>query len=517
MKKPNFILLCLAAWLSIASGIYAATEPASAPTADTVGQAPAASTSTTTSATTASNVPTSAVPLAVTPAAAFAHPNQLNLARWYTGAAIVVTQPDGEPKSLAFAERDQSPYSALLSEDATASAPIGPGPTRIVIDLTHPQIIDHMGFYSFSATGTVDVYYSSTVLAPTSTHWKLTNVRANFSADKAISIQLQPLDARYIMLAFNPTQAGSIGALSIFAKNGMIGRATAPVQPGVNGVPPSTDPSQRAVDFDFGPSAFGSRVTHVSGGNVSQAQNAIDGDPKTAVVLGGNQTQSQDNILVVDLGATRVVDKLSLLFGSQGPGKLEFYMLNDLPPSLKGAPPATPAKPTSFLQPNIATPFLLASTSDALAEALALSQMTATDIDVQTAYLPPDFFTSHAPNFVKTITGNEERMGEKFDKLPCRYLIIRWVPDKPAAGSSEAAAPPSQALSLYEVNLIGPVPEEAYAAAMADFVFSPSTAGTTGTTGTSSSPSSTSSSPSGTASAPPGGGLGPGPPPPVSP
>jgi hypothetical protein len=480
MKKPNLILLFILCSLVLVRG-QATPQNSPAP------PSPSATSNTT------------GVPLTVTPAAEFNRPSQLNLARWYTGAAIVVVQPDGTPKRLSFMERDKSPFGALLGEDSTAPAPIGPGPTRVVIDLGRPLVINHLRLYSFTATGTLDIYYSSTALPPTSTSWKLTNVRVSLSRDTPVSAELQPVDARYVMLAFNPTAAGTIGSLAIYGVNTIKpGSASAPVQPGVNGEPVAANPSNRAVDFDFGPSAFGSRVTHVSGGNASTAQNALDGDPKTAVTLG--DAPGQDNIMVIDLGAVREVDKLSLLMGGSGPGTLEFYMLDSLPDSLKNSSSsAAPAKAALVLRRD-GSPLYLAATSGSLAEALALAQLAQTD-GVSTAYLPPDFFTTHKPSFAKALDGGEERINEQFDKLPCKYLIIRWVPKN--------ASSPS--INVFEVNLIGPVPEEAFAAASATYA----SAAATSTSGSGSSGTGTGGG--STPVAPPGGGLGPGPPPPVSP
>jgi hypothetical protein len=503
MKKPNFILLFIGAFLTATSASLAATDSDNPTTRADFNPlvSPATGSS---SSPLYGNVTAGAVPLAVTPASYFNNPSRLNLARFYNGAAIVVIQPDGEPKTLAFTERDQSPYSVLLGADSSTPAPIGPGPTRVIVDLGRSQLIDSLGFYSFSANGSVDVYYSSerAALSPDSTRWKLTNARATMAPSSPVDIKLQPLDARYVMLAFYPTGPGSIGALAIYAQKPVTGKASAPVQPGVNGVPATTTPNQRAVDFDFGPSAFGSRVTHISGGNVADAQNFLDGNPKSATVL-GQDNSAGDNIIVIDLGATREVNKLGLVFHPQGPGNLEFYMLDTLPPSMKtSAPGATALKAaTIILRDGSSAPLLLASTTGSLAEALALSQLAQSQNNIETAYLPPDFFASHKPIFVKGVKPGDDRFNEKFDKLPCRYLIIRWVPDSNAPGQS--------ALALNNLSLIGPVPEEAYSAAMATYAFAEATSTTGGTGGTGGS--------GGGPAAPPGGGLGPGPPPPVSP
>jgi hypothetical protein len=301
-------------------------------------------------------------------------------------------------------------------------------------------------------------------------------------------LNTEPLDARYLMLSFNINQIGEIGSLAIFGQTKRIVTAAAPGQPGINGVPATTNPNQKSMDFDYGPAAYGSHVTHVSGGNVADAQKAIDGDPNTAVQLG--QNPGQDNIMVLDLGATREISKLGLLFSSPGPGAFEFYFMNDLPNSLKNANEGNSLAPASggnataptnggnttapagsgmpktamWRQPNgTLRPLLLAADEGSLAEALALAQLG--QADVQTAYLPPDFFQTHQPNVVEKVKGNEERITMKFDKVPMRYVIVRWIPDSTGPNANTEC-------SIYELHIIGQTPESYYLAAMAVNQFS---------------------------------------------
>jgi uncharacterized membrane protein YgcG len=418
-------------------------------------------------------------------------------------------QPDGEPKTLSLSEHDLSPFSPLLDQDATAPTPISAGPTRIIIDFGAIKLIKRVGFFSLSANGTVDIYYTNTQtgLSPDSPRWLLTNAKSAVAPNTPVDIALQPLSARYLMLAFNSTAPGDIASLAIFAQRPLIGKAVAPVQPGVNGVPAPTNPTQKAEDFDFGPSAFGSRVTHIAGGNVSNAQNVLNGNTSTPTVLG--QDANSDNILVVDLGATREVNKLGLLFSSKGPGNLEFYMLDDLPAALKkSTTAAATTTKTAALFPSQLTPsFLLAASAGSLGEALALAQLAQSDNSaVKMAYLPPDFFSNYKPIFVKHVNGDEQNITDKFDKLPCRYLIIRWVPDNPA----------NQALDLFHLSLIGPVPEDAYAEATTEYQYSSatSTGGGNGGSGTAAGGGNGGTANGGAGG---GGGEGPGPPPPTSP
>jgi uncharacterized membrane protein YgcG len=418
-------------------------------------------------------------------------------------------QPDGEPKTLSLSEHDLSPFSPLLDQDATAPTPISAGPTRIIIDIGAIKLIKRVGFFSLSANGTVDIYYTNTQtgLSPDSPRWLLTNAKSAVAPNTPVDIALQPLSARYLMLAFNSTAPGDIASLAIFAQRPLIGKAVAPVQPGVNGVPAPTNPTQKAEDFDFGPSAFGSRVTHIAGGNVSNAQNVLNGNTSTPTVLG--QDANSDNILVVDLGATREVNKLGLLFSSKGPGNLEFYMLDDLPAALKkSTTAAATTTKTAALFPSQLTPsFLLAASAGSLGEALALAQLAQSDNSaVKMAYLPPDFFSNYKPIFVKHVNGDEQNITDKFDKLPCRYLIIRWVPDNPA----------NQALDLFHLSLIGPVPEDAYAEATTEYQYSSatSTGGGNGGSGTAAGGGNGGTANGGAGG---GGGEGPGPPPPTSP
>jgi hypothetical protein len=53
----------------------------------------------------------------------------------------------------------------------------------------------------------------------------------------------------------------------------------------------------------------------------------------------------------------------------------------------------------------------------------------------------------------------------KFDKVPMRYVIVRWIPDSTGPNANTEC-------SIYELHIIGQTPESYYLAAMAVNQFS---------------------------------------------
>ncbi len=470
MKIPNLFLLLFSSLL------VSLTAQAALPTVSNPAASPPATTPTSAAGTPA---PTSqgAVTVDVTPEAVLSQPVHVNFARWSVGSQIVVPSPTGGLQSLSFADRAQSPLSNLIDDDPTTTCTLGPAPAFLIVDLRRLQVIDRVSFYSLTAAGTAEVFYSDVMPdALDSPKWKSADVRVDFPANLPTGIPLQPIGARYVMVKMTFTKPGSIDSLAIFGMTTVGEQAVAPEQPQISGTKPK--PNSKSVDFDFGPSAYGSRVTHVSGGNVDKAQQAIDGDPSTGVALG--KDKAQNNLLVVDLGTNREIDKLSLLFASKQPGTFEFYMLGELPESLQtagtgdapadasGAKPAdAPAAkaPTSWLPAN---PLLGSPVASAgrLASALVFARIAAsTEGTMQVASLPPDFFDKYKPNAIEKVIGNETRLNVRFDKLQCRYVIVRWIPA--AGGNADLTKitnpdDDGQVSNVFEINIIGSVPDDAY-------------------------------------------------------
>jgi hypothetical protein len=508
MKIPNHLKLVVALSLVVMPAIRVfAADAAPAAQADADASTPVV-------ASTASNA---AVPLPLTPAAMSKNAPvvSINLARWFSGASLILVHPNGVLEQITFDDRDETPWSVLLQDDETAGAEFDSGVTHLMIDLGGQQTVESFGFFSFTASGSVDVSYATgtQALLPTSSDWKPANVHMDFGANQPVHVDIQPLEARLLMITLNLNKEGEIGALSIFGKPNSSKTTVAPKQDNDKDKKNKTVNPEDLVEFDYAKQAFGSRVTHLSGGNVDEAQNVLNSDPKSSVAIGentttsGNTTESgniapgssnltnTDNVMVVDMGQNRNISKVALLFASKGEGKIEFYLLNDLPtqnsagvdtpaggsagvqPTPSATPSAAPApssSPTPSTTPGLTptaaptptamtwpsahhgeTTLLLADMPGSLAEALVMSQIAQQDQtpstnQTQTApvdYLPKNFFQTTKPSFTQSVNPSQVRVSMQFQNQSFRYCLIHWIPANPST-------PP---LQMFKVNLIGKV------------------------------------------------------------
>jgi len=432
---------------------------------------------------------------------------KINMARWFTGSTFIQQLPTGELQQIVFQNRtDSGPFEALMEDDATSPIPFPTGETRIVIDIGGTRTVQSFGFFSFTAKGTLDLYYSdSTEMVKTiktdPTEWKSANVHATINSKQVVSINLGAIDAHYVMAVFTLTEPGTISPLSML---GVIStdkkkKATAPDQ--------ETDQQKKGkvinpedlVEFDYANAAYGTKVTHVVGGSVKEAQNVLGADPKQSLTMGNatatagapvttaatpqaaaaapatttpadsNAKTDTNNIFVVDMGKEHDINKVGLLFKTEGSGKFDFYLLKELPTKAGGnnpAPgaPATTGSPTSRLYGS--KPIFLVANEGSLAEALFLAQVApdasaggGNDATIKPVdYLPGNFFQNTKPTFTQEVTGgnNDNKITHNYDNnLQIRFALIRWVPTTPNQ-------PP---VEVFKINLIGKVPVDNFSRA----------------------------------------------------
>jgi hypothetical protein len=151
-----------------------------------------------------------------------------------------------------------------------------------------------------------------------------------------VNVDLKTIEARYVMMVFKMTKPGTIGPLALFSSVDLKHPIQAPNQEDANGkvkvVPP-----EDLVEFDYAQSAYGSKVSAVSGGPVDEAQNVLTSDPSKSLTLGANSDNAPkkpENIFIVDMGSKRDISKLGLLYSTSGNGTFEFYFLDTLPGTL---------------------------------------------------------------------------------------------------------------------------------------------------------------------------------------
>jgi len=455
MNKPNlvslvFSRLCLLTLAGAWGTAWAAAAPVAAPAAAPAG--------------TAGQMQLQLTPEAIAKGTQMI---EVNMARWFFGATLIQQDKNGALTRIVFQNRADSPYSLLLDDDATASLKLPAGETRVVIDIGGTKTTTRFGFFCFSAAGSVDLYSSNAsdlvkTLDPADTKvWTPVNAHADLTARTSVDLSLRGLEARYVMVVFHLTQPGEIGPVALFGNADVSSLADiAPDQE------EKKDPNKKAavvnqndlIEFDYANRAFGSKVTHVAGGDVKDAQAVLSSDPTKKLVLGDNTTQTAPgqptkltNVFVVDMGKERDINKVGLLFNTGGPGKFEFYFLNALPTE------DAAAKTASLQDARQAQPILLAAMSGSLAEALILAQVAPDLGGVSTVqYLPDNFFDQNKPGITQNVTTDSTRVAQTFDNnLKFRFALVRWVPNSPNQ-------PP---VEILRVNLIGKVPPDNFFAA----------------------------------------------------
>jgi hypothetical protein len=498
MNKPKLNSLALQCLVWIALAI----APVRVAAADIVSPAPAPDGSTPTPATADSSgdfVQLNLTPEALTTTNPVV---KINMARWFSGSTIIKEEPNGEFQQILFANKSEAaPFDALMEDDATNPVPFPAGETRIVIDIGGTKTMQTFGFFSFTAQGTLDVYYSDstdmiTTMKTDPTEWKSANVHTEFNGKQVVALDLGAIDAHYVMAVFTMAQPGTISPLSMLGEvSTTVGKkAVAPNQESdddekqKNAKPVNPED---LVEFDYANAAYGTKVTDVLGGNINQAQNVLGANPKEDLTLGANPNPNAatpaittpgsqipaastapaqssapakvNNIFIVDMGKDHDINKVGLLFKTEGSGKFNFYLLKQLPIKGKdqtpGAAPNAAATPTAQLYRS--EPILLVANEGSLAEALILAQdAPAPDSggggDVKPVdYLPANFFTSTKPTFTQEVNGsnNDNKITQNYDNnLQFRFALIQWVP-------VDASQPPVQ---IYKVNLIGKVPIQDY-------------------------------------------------------
>jgi hypothetical protein len=410
--------------------------------------------------------------LVVTPAALTLERRviKINLARWLNGARLYMPQPSGGFKYQVYDDYvleqqnatagSPSPLGSLIDDDATAQVPLKLGQTSVVVDIGLTRTIERFGFFSFSAAGAVDVYYSNnqpTSSDPTSSSWQSANIHQNFAAKRIVNIDLKALEARFVMVVFRAATPGNIGPMALFGSIQIKGPINAPEQYDKAGKK-KVVPPEDLVEFDYAQEAYGSKVSDVVGGDPNDAQNVLNSDPNKSLTLGALQQEAtakdpgvkMENIFVVDMGEKHDINKVGLLYQTNGDGKFDFYFLNTLPTKPKEVPTAF----NEYLQRP--KPLLLAANDNRFALAALLAQQDAGAPSGATApvdYLPPTFFTDNKPGFSQSVTGSDDngRINGVFENAQSfRYALIRWTP----------ATPNQPVVDVFRVNLIGKVPLE---------------------------------------------------------
>jgi len=385
-----------------------------------------------------------------------------NLARWHMGAVLFSAHAGPlQPFNWRDADNGES-AGLLLGDDPSASLELTPDVYKYVIELNDFYLVDRFTFKNFNAVGSLQVFAANSLVRADSKEWKPLTEPIKFDQEGYVSARFDEVDTRHLMVIFDIVQTGSIGIFGVYGDMSLAETRIPRTREDAEQVEMMETDPQNMTKFNFGSLHGGSRVTHVSQGDVEGVQNLIDDDVESFYQF---PEDSEEDVMIVDMTEQHEVNRVAMLFES-GPGVFDFYMTNDLPEDMEvieetegvvpgeadadaGEMPDSEDMASLWEQElRSARPMLLAARPGTLGEWLALSVLFAQE--VKRVRIPDSFFENNEFAMQFEVDGSEGRFRADFEAITTRYLIIRF---KPAPGSSEG-------LKIFEIGLFGDVPEE---------------------------------------------------------
>ena len=330
-----------------------------------------------------------------------------NLARWHMDVSITYIDEKGQEAQISINSSEGSDVGILLSDDETLAYNFNQGSHTLIINLVNPYPINRVFLMSYSALGKVDISVSDTFLPLDSQRWTEVGENISIAPKQRTNYTFPIILAQFVQLKFEIEKSGEIASLGLFGEPNIsqtkFQRREMAAQESVNEVEAELDISAttETVSYDYASLYSGTEIAYLNSGSLTDANLMIDDDSLTYYEFSPEDEQS---ILVLDLKQNATVNKLSLLYES-GPGTLQFYFLPNLDDVLDNSPEPKESqnKPAGNL--NIVR-------------------------------LPERFFGNHEPVAVQQVEPGEERVRMNFNNLGGRYLLIRWLPVRPAQASS---------------------------------------------------------------------------------
>ena len=344
-----------------------------------------------------------------------------NMSRGRLGASVHVYGAEATPVySIDLTGGTVDPNTsehALISDDHSISYPLKKNHINFVFDLPHISEISLFNFFNFESEGTVTVFYSETAPKSDGTgDWKPAGEGIPYAGDGVVRVPFTPVKARYFRVDFDTTRLGRVGALGLFGNEnpGRIDQVTK------FRVPRTELPPYRIIMNNLSSIYYGAKVSYINETEGKDATNAKEASLAAKMIIDDNcetyyefQPTNESPIMVVDLGDTRAIRRLSTLFEAT-PGTFEFYVSNQLLEEFKVEGSRDVASP------NIKS------------------------VDRSFFQNYPPF---HIVHFDHTGAG---RLSYNFNDVPARYLIMRFIPD----AGARRLAPVSQ-LRINQFHVFG--------------------------------------------------------------
>lgn len=387
-----------------------------------------------------------------------------NLARWYTGASLFVTDPSSSLQKWDYNEaRNDARKYALLSDDPSLTFELKRGHHTFIVDLGDQYVLKQFHIKNYTARGTLVVSTSNVLHAPDSPHWKIVGTPTLFKPGEAVVSSLGIAEGRYVKAVLYIQQEGRISPFHISGETPLTVRQ---VSTGAD----LGEGEAELVPFNIASLNTGSRVDLINAGDPNQANAVLDEDPETSYDI---PPRDQPAYILIDLQDYHNVHRVALDIEGD-PGLLNFYLFNEPPDfaeeekdgSSDEAVPdqveAEDAIKTSlfYMRPSL----LLVAEEGSLGESLALSGLSEQEQARQNFF---QRLTDREPDFSGASSGNDTQVKFDFPPMRARFLLIEWIQD------GDTTTPGLKGLKIREVAIMSEIPAPDYIQPPAgDYVFS---------------------------------------------
>jgi hypothetical protein len=341
---------------------------------------------------------------------------QKNLARWHMGATLVLVK-DEQFLRIQVPDVGYFDESVLLSDNSALTYTIPQGQHDYIVDLGQFMKVSRFFFNNESAAGTMQIMSSNSLDPLDSGKWvKLTQPVA-FNQGVVPSATFAEVDTRYLLVRFHIIDQGRIGH---FGATGPLDITQANIQIGKAEKTEETIKAQSSIiDYDFGAAYTGSRIIYASGGALDGVYNLQDDDPTTSHQFPGDE----ESIVIIDLRKKTQMRSIAASFNPGQPGTLHLYLTNYLPREFTSDAPTTVATYTN--ENGHVQRAELAANGDSNFEYFMAAQTPQ-----QIVRVPNDFFFDIKDSYSVDFKGEHSRIHHTFDEIECRYVIVRYTPEK---------------------------------------------------------------------------------------
>lgn len=304
-----------------------------------------------------------------------------NLARHHLGARLEAATHESEKIDL------QAAHSALLGGDPAKTLTLPAGKSTLLVALPKIENVSSISFSTTTAAGEVALATANGKLAADSPEWK--DVGRKDLAANGLEVPLGPSEAKYVRLEFNLNEPATVTGFGIFADP----RVSDFVSPRKTRA--AAEGNYGLISYNYSDMHGKARALYVSSGEqLERAHAMIDDQPRTSYDFSNDDAAPT---AIVDLGKPVTLRRLSALH-SAGEGRMQFYILNNLP----GEAPATHTTAAGEPVPGA---------GDA-------PPTVALDDAAMTSIQPVG----------SAETGADGRSTVEFAATTGRYVMVRWIP-----------------------------------------------------------------------------------------